>query len=116
MPIPLQVFIAAIALAFLFYGYNCLFSTKLVLEFNRFGLSSIQRNITGSAQILGSLGLVAGLVFYPLGFVASLGLSVLMLFGFGVRLKIKDTFTEAAPSFILLLVNGYFCYRFWLLL
>jgi len=116
MNIILQLFIGVIALAFLFYGYNCLFSNKLVAEFNRFQLSAMQRKITGVAQIMGALGLAVGLFFYPIGLIASFGLSILMLFGFIVRLKIRDTFTESAPSFILLFVNAYFFYRFGLLL
>ncbi len=107
-----QLFIGTIAIAFLFYGYNCLFSTKLVEEFDRFQLTPLQRKITGIAQIFGALGLLFGLWYYPIGFVASLGLSVLMLLGFMVRLKIRDSFIASAPSLILILINGYFFYYF----
>ncbi len=116
MSIALTIFISLIALSFLFYGYNCLFSTKLVKEFNRFGLDDTKRKITGVAQLVGALGLIGGLFYYPLGFAASIGLALLMLLGFAVRLKIKDTFIESAPSFILLCINGYFVYCFGLLL
>ncbi|WP_432410644.1 DoxX family protein [Rasiella sp. SM2506] len=116
MTLLLQLFIGAIALAFLFYGYNCLFSTRLVEEFDRFQLTATQRKITGIVQIAGALGLLFGLLYFPVGFFASLGLSVLMLLGFLIRLKVKDSFTASAPSFILIFINGYFFYCFGALL
>jgi hypothetical protein len=112
----LQIFIVVIAIAFIFYGYNCLFSHTLVKEFDRFKLSAVQRKITGIAQLAGALGLLLGLLYYPLGFLASLGLSVLMLLGFMIRLKVKDSFVAAAPSIILVFVNAYFFYAFGLVL
>ncbi len=76
-------------------------------EFDRFGLSQTQRIITGIAQMLGALGLLLGL-FYPiLGLIATLGLSLLMLMGFAVRLKIKDKLRESLPSFLFMILNGY---------
>ena len=112
----LSIFVALIGLAFLFYGYNCLFSNKLVEEFDRFKLTASQRKITGIAQIIGALGLLGGLFYYPLGIAAAIGLSILILLGFAVRLKIKDSFYASAPSFILMLVNMYFAYCFGLLM
>ncbi len=114
--IPIMVLILLIAMAFLFYGYNCLFSEKMTEEFNRFGLNTAQRKTTGVAQIIGALGLIGGCFYWPLGLAASAGLTLLMLLGFGVRLKIKDSFAESAPSFILMLINGYFAYYFGMLL
>jgi hypothetical protein len=104
------------AFAFIFYGYNCLFSERMSAEFNRFNLSVSQRKITGGFQILGAVGILAGLFYYPLGFIASIGLCLLMLLGFAVRLKIKDSFTESSPSFFLMLLNGYFAWSFGLVL
>lgn len=100
------------AFAFIFYGYNCLFSERMSAEFNRFKLSVLQRKITGGFQVIGALGILAGLFYYPLGLAASIGLWLLMLLGFAVRLKIKDSFIESAPSFILMLLNGYFAWSF----
>ncbi len=116
MNIILQVCIVVVGLAFLFYGYNCLFSNKLAEEFKRFKLSDNQRKITGIAQLAGGLGLIIGVFYYSLGIYASLCLSILMLFGFIVRLKIKDSFIASSPSFILMVVNIFFTYRFGALL
>ena len=100
------------ALAFLFYGINCMYSEKMTDEFNRFGLSTAQRKITGSLQVLGAIGLLAG-YFYPyMGLAAALGLTVLMLLGFGIRLKIRDSFMESAPSFLFMILNGYIAFYF----
>lgn len=44
---------------------------------------------------------------------ASGGLAVLMLLGFGVRLKIGDGFWLSLPSFLFMLLNGYLCYVAW---
>lgn len=101
------------AFAFLFYGYNCIFSVVMDKEFRRFGLTTTQRKLTGVLQILGASGLLLGLFYPKIGFAASLGLSILMLLGFIVRLRIKDSFLESAPSFIFMLLNAYLAYRFW---
>ena len=109
---PVSILIAINAFAFLYYGYNCLFSERMSVEFNRFRLTVLKRKITGALQIIGALGLLAGLFYYPLGLVASLGLCLLMLLGFGLRLKIKDSFLETTPSFLLMVLNGYFTWYF----
>jgi hypothetical protein len=103
---------SANALAFLYYGYNCLFSEKMYAEFNRFQLSVGQLKLTGILQIMGALGVLAGLYLPLLGLMASAGLSLLMLLGFGVRLKIKDSLLLSAPSFIFMLLNGYLSWYF----
>lgn len=109
---PVLIFILVNAFAFIYYGYNCLFSERMSEEFKRFKLSVVERKITGALQILGALGVLIGLFYYPLGMAASFGLSLLMLLGFAVRLNIKDGFAKSAPSFILMLLNGYFAWYF----
>lgn len=100
------------AMAFLYYGYNCLFSEQMAREFSRFQLSVSQRQLTGGLQILGALGVLIGLYYSLLGVLASVGLCLLMLFGFVVRLKIKDSLALSAPSFIFMLINGYLAWYF----
>lgn len=100
-------------ISFFIYGYNCLFSEFMIQEFGRFGLPKPQRIITGVAQMFGSVGLFLGL-FYPFfGLVAAFGLSLLMLMGFAVRLKIKDKLKESLPSFIFMILNGYLFWQFY---
>ncbi|WP_424961024.1 DoxX family protein [Ekhidna sp.] len=102
------------ALAFFYYGLSCLFSKKMVEEFNRFGLSNQQRMITGVLQLLGSIGILIGFKFPLLGMVGTVGLSALMLLGFAVRVKIKDGIEESLPSFVFMIINGYLFYGFYL--
>lgn len=76
-------------------------------EFIRYGLSK-HLKLVGILQILGALGLGLGYLFLPyLSVVAAVGLSILMLFGFGVRLKIKDSVIQSSPSIIYAIINAY---------
>jgi hypothetical protein len=94
------------SIAFFAYGLSCLFSQKMKTEFIRFGLASAQRKITGIAQVLGGLGLIIGYFLdVRISIFSTLGLCVLMLAGFIVRVKIKDTLAETLPSFLFMLLN-----------
>ena len=95
------------AISFLFYGYNCLYSDKMKVEFNRFGLNELQRKITGVLQILGGVLLFLGYVSPLIGLMAAGGLTIQMLLGFMVRLKIKDSIILSLPSFVFMILNGY---------
>ena len=108
------VFLATfLAVSFLFYGYQCLFTIKMSEEFHRFRLTTAQRQLTGSLQIVGALGIVSGLWYPIIGLAASTGLSMLMLLGFGVRLKIKDSFSQTFPSFLMFALNLWAVYLFY---
>ncbi|MDZ7646739.1 MAG: DoxX family protein [Cytophagales bacterium] len=101
------------SVSFLYYGVTCLFSKEMVLEFERFGVSPMQRVLTGIFQLLGSVGLLFGL-FIPLaGIMAAGGLAVLMLLGFLVRLKIKDSIAQSLPAFFFMLLNAYLSLLFY---
>jgi hypothetical protein len=91
-------------ICFFGYGYSCLFSEKMKNEFVRYGLAHFRRLI-GILQIAGSLGLVAGFYFEPVTKVAALGLSVLMLLGVSVRIKIHDPFLAIVPAFVFMCLN-----------
>jgi len=95
------------ATSFLYYGIVCLFSQKMVLEFARFGLSPLQKQITGIFQLLGSIGLLIGLLIPAVGLIASGGLALLMFLGFLTRLKIRDSFILSLPAFLFMLLNAY---------
>ena len=80
----------------------------MALEFNRFGLTKTQRQLTGVLQLLGGLGLLIGYYYFLLlAGISALGLALLMLFGFIVRLKIKDSIVLSAPSLMYALLNVY---------
>lgn len=75
-------------------------------EFERYGLSQFQ-SITGVLEILGALGLILGLKYKLVLMISAAGLSLLMLLGFAVRIKIKDSFVQSFPAFFYMLLNFY---------
>ena len=93
------------AIAFLVYGPCCVFSGHMVVEFERYRLARF-RKITGYLQILGAVGLLIGFLGTPIvGLLASLGLSIQMLLGFGVRLLIRDSLLQCLPSLSFMMIN-----------
>ena len=93
------------SLAFIYFGMNCFYSDFIIAEFIRYDLPSY-RKLTGILQLLGATGLLIGLYFSPiLLLLASIGLCLLMLAGFIVRLKINDNFIQSSPSFIFAALN-----------
>ena len=97
-------------ISFLGYGIGYFVSPKLQDEFRRFGLAKFGP-LTGALEILGALGLLVGLKVPLILLVASGGLTLLMLLGFGARLKIKDGFWASLPSFLFMLVNAWIFYE-----
>jgi hypothetical protein len=82
-------------------------------EFSRYGLAGY-RKLVGALQIAGATGLIFGLyVHWPLQLFAALGLTLLMMMGFGVRLKIRDTWLQAMPSLAYALLNAFIAYKLW---
>jgi hypothetical protein len=104
------------ALFFLFYGLQCFTSPFMFEEFRRFGLPDSQRILTGVLQLMGAAGLFAGLIFPLLGLLSSVGLSLMMLIAFGVRIRIKDGLAQSAPSLAFMFINGYLALGFMSLL
>jgi hypothetical protein len=75
-------------------------------EFKRFGLEKFT-NLTGLLELLGGIGMLVGLKYNIILLISSGGLTVLMLLGFGVRLKMKDGFWLTMPSLFFMLLNLY---------
>ena len=98
--------------SFLFYGISYFKSTHLQQEFVRYGLQKFGP-LTAILELLGAVGLLVGLVSPLILILASGGLTLLMLLGFGVRMKIGDGFWLSLPSFLFMLLNGYICYVTW---
>jgi hypothetical protein len=76
------------------------------MEFKRFGLEKFGLIII-TLQFLGATGLMVGLVFNPLLIISSLGLALLMLAGFLVRLKLKDGILVSLLSLFYMSLNAY---------
>jgi hypothetical protein len=98
--------------SFLFYGVSCLCSTHMKNEFQRFGIPQFLK-LTGTLQILGGFALLIGFWKIPfLAFIGAAGLTLLMLLGSIVRIKIKDSFLLSSPAFIFTILNSYLAYSF----
>jgi uncharacterized membrane protein YphA (DoxX/SURF4 family) len=92
--------------SFIIYGSLLFLSPQIRNEFKRFGLEKFA-TLTGILEILGGLGMLVGLKFSFILLMSSGGLALLMLLGFGVRLKIKDGFWLSMPSLFFMLLNLY---------
>ncbi len=93
-------------LAFVFWGASLLTSSAMVVDFERFGLTSF-RTMTGILEILGGLGVLVGVRYPGLATVAAAGLCVLMLLGVLVRLRAGDGPVQAVPAAVLCVVNAW---------
>jgi uncharacterized membrane protein HdeD (DUF308 family) len=67
------------------------------------------RTIIGFFQLLGGIGSIIGVFDKRILIISSLGLSVMMLLGVGVRIKINDTFIQTLPALTYLIVNAIIC-------
>ena len=95
--------------SFSFFAYTIYYfrSSKMEMEFKRFGLEKFGLIII-ALQFLGATGLILGLVlFNPLLIISSLGLALLMLAGFLVRLKLKDGILVSLPALFYMSLNAY---------
>jgi uncharacterized membrane protein YphA (DoxX/SURF4 family) len=92
--------------SFLVYGISFFISERMKKEFERFELSRFA-NLIGVLELMGGIGLLIGLKVNVILLIASGGLGLLMLLGFGVRLKMKDGFFLSFPSLFFMIVNFY---------
>jgi hypothetical protein len=95
-----------IAVSFVVYGCQLFFSDKMQNEFKRFELEKFQK-LTGILELFGGLGLLIGLRFNLILLISSGGLALLMMLGFGVRLKMKDSLWLSFPSMFFMSMNLY---------
>jgi uncharacterized membrane protein len=112
----LSILIYFSGIAFLFFGITCLLTSRMRKEFARFGLSTIQRQITGVLQIVGAVGLLLFKYSITLAAVSAAGLSLLMFLGVLVRMRIKDSVYESSPAFVFMVLNAIIAYRLIILL
>jgi hypothetical protein len=106
------LFVACVVsiVSFIFYGTSCIFSKKMILEFERYKLSRF-RKLTGVLQILGSIGLFGGFFYGELAVISSFGLTALMFLGAIVRIRIKDSFWQTAPALFFFVLNLFIFWR-----
>ena len=90
-----------------FFGYVIAYfaGTKMKEEFIRFKLRKIGVYII-ILELLGAIGLIVGLQFNAILIISSLGLTLLMLAGIAVRIKIKDSLQATFPAFFFMVLNA----------
>lgn len=79
-------------------------------EFKRFGLEKFGP-LTAILELVGAIGLFIGVENHTILVLASGGLSLLMLLGVGVRIKMKDSLLVSLPAFFYFLLNVYILYK-----
>jgi len=94
--------------SFFLYGGASFVSPTMQREYQRYGLAKF-RNLVGTLQVLGAMGLLVGFREPWIGQSASGCLAVMMLVGIGVRVKIKDTVLQTLPAFAYMVLNAYLC-------
>jgi hypothetical protein len=94
-------------MSFIFFGIASFTTSHMKSEFKRYGLNNY-RELVGVLQLLGALGLFFGYLFSPiLQAIAASGLSVLMILGFFVRMRIRDSLIQSAPSISYAILNAF---------
>ncbi len=78
-------------------------------EFQRFGLEKIG-TLTATLELLGGLGLLVGLKVQVILLISAGGLSLLMLIGVLVRIRVKDSFWVTIPALFFMALNAYIFY------
>ncbi|MFW6347370.1 MAG: DoxX family protein [Cyclonatronaceae bacterium] len=94
------------ALSFIIYGVTCLFSKDMREEFKRFDLEKYWL-LTGILELLGGAGMLVGFLYQIAGLVSfsASGLSLLMLFGIGFRIRAKDRWIYILPATLFMVLN-----------
>ena len=94
------------AVAFLFYGVVCLSTSRMKVEFERYGLARY-RHLVGALECLGARGLLVGYFNRPVLIVAAAGLALTMLMGIATRISIGDSLAQTFPAIVLLIMNAF---------
>ena len=93
-------------ISFVFFGLACFLSDFFINEFFRYGLSEF-RVLVGILELLGGVGCIIGVFNNKILLIASFGLSILMIMGVIVRIKINDTIYQTVPAIFYFLLNGF---------
>ena len=101
-----EILIAFSGVSFLAYGISLFTSLRMKKEFIRFQLKKF-RKLVGVLEILGGTGLLLGLYSDSILIISSGGLTLLMLLGVWIRVKIKDKFLLILPALLFMFLNLY---------
>lgn len=106
----INILICFSATSFLVYGIAYFVSSNMKNEFKRFGLEKFGV-LTAVLELIGAIGLFIGIQNYTILVLASGGLTLLMLLGTGVRIKMRDSVLVSLPAFIYFLLNAFILYK-----
>ena len=106
----LYILILFSSISFLAYGVEYLRSPHMKNEFKRFGLEKLG-GFTVILEVLGAIGLLAGIWFNSLLLFSSFGLGLLMLLGVLVRIKMRDSLWISLPATFYMALNFYIFYK-----
>jgi hypothetical protein len=81
-------------------------------EFERFELSKL-RVLIGSLEIAGAIGIFVSQKVPILGFLATLGLAVMMAGGVILRLRLKDPLIDIAPAAFFMFFGAWILVKSW---
>ncbi|MBB13310.1 MAG: hypothetical protein CMC78_03980 [Flavobacteriaceae bacterium] len=98
------------SVSFFFYGLSSFFNSFMIDEFIRYRIPQF-RKLTGWFQLLGSLGIIIGFWIDNLQALSTICLSLMMLFGVAVRIKIKDNLIKILPAVFYCLLNAYLSFK-----
>ncbi len=101
----LNILILISGLSFLTYGIAYFTSPQMKNEFVRFGLGKFGQ-LTAVLEIMGAVGLMAGILINSILLISSAGLAILMILGVLVRLKVKDGLFVTFPALFYLGLNA----------
>ena len=101
----LNILIVISSVSFIFYGISYFTTTNMKIEFKRFGLEKFGA-LTAILEIFGALGLLLGISLPPILLISSGGLTILMLLGVLVRIKMKDSLLISTPATVYMLLNA----------
>lgn len=94
------------SLSFIGYGIAYFKSPQMKSEFKRFGLEKAGA-LTAVLELLGAVGLLAGLKFHLILLISAGGLAILMFLGVAIRIKVKDSFWTLLPALFFMILNSY---------
>ena len=98
------------SVSFFFYGLSSFFNRFMIDEFIRYRIPQF-RKLTGWFQLLGSLGIIIGFWVDNLQALSTICLSLMMLFGVAVRIKIRDNLIKILPAVFYCLLNAYLSFK-----
>lgn len=93
----LVTFALVSGVSFLYYGFKVLLRPALRSEFERYAMPGVRR-LVGVTEVLGGTAVILGLAVAPLGAVAAAGLTVLMVLGLIVRVRVHDAPRLMVPA------------------